>query len=66
MFTFGALCHLCGPEKEFGMLVKKDKEESKEEREEIEMRLIEIEENASGMNEKIDGKITQMNDKSKA
>jgi len=47
MFTFGALMHLWGPEGQLGMLIQTVKEETKEEREEIEMRLGLIDGNSS-------------------
>jgi len=60
MFTFGALMHLWGPEKDFGMLIKSTKEPTKEEREEIEMRLIQIDENSVDMKQKIGSKLSEI------
>lgn len=48
------------------MLIQKAKVETKEEREEIEMKMGQIDENSSLMSEKIGSKINEMNDKSKA
>ena len=62
MFTFGALMHLAGPQGDFGMLIKKDKEPKKEEIEEIESRLIQIEEDSIEMSEKIGSKMTKIDD----
>lgn len=30
MLTFGAFCHIFGPEKNFGMLISKDKDDEEE------------------------------------
>lgn len=66
MFTFGALMHLFGPQNDFGMLIKTSKEPSKEEREEIETLLTQIDEDSLEMTEKIGLKISEMNQKSDA
>ena len=63
MFTFGALCHLWGPEGQYGMLVKTAKEETKEDRDEIEMRLVQIDEASTEHKEKLQAKITELNEK---
>ena len=42
MITFGALCHLVGPEKQTGMLCKKETDSEKRKNEEIEMELVSI------------------------
>jgi predicted RND superfamily exporter protein len=60
IFTFGALMHLWGPEQSFGMLFKTTREPTKEEREEIEMRLIQIDEVSAEMNQKIGSKLSKI------
>lgn len=62
MFTFGALMHIWGPEKDFGMLFKATKEPTKEEAEEIEYRLIQMQEHSSEISQKIDFKIKDIED----
>lgn len=62
MFTFGALMHMWGPEKEFGMLVKADKEPKKEEIEEIEFKLIQMDEQSAEMSQKIGTKMTEIDE----
>ena len=58
MITFGALCHLVGPEKQTGMLCKKETDSEKRKKEEIEMELVSILDNTGETNENIDDKLS--------
>ena len=64
MVTFGALCHVMGPEKQTGMLCKKKTDDGKEERGEVEMELVSILDNSSETVEKIDEKLSKLNENS--
>lgn len=66
MITFGAICHLVGPEKETGMLCKKNGDPNKVEREEVEMELVSILDKSSEGVESIGGKLSDLNDKSES
>ena len=66
MITFGALCHLVGPEKETGMLCKKDVDPNKIQREEVEMELVTMLEKSNEAVKTVDGKLSDICDKSES
>lgn len=64
MITFGAICHLVGPEKQFGMLCKKENDPNNQDREEVEMELVAILDKSNETVDKIDGKLSNLNESS--
>ena len=66
MITFGAVCHLIGPEKETGMLCKKEVDPSKVVKEEFEMELVSILDDSDKAVETVDGKLSNLKDQSES
>ena len=66
MITFGAICHLVGPEKETGMLCKKEVDPSKVQKEEVELELVSILGNSNEAVDTVEGKLSVLNDQTES